>query len=315
MHQTDTATGANVPVWHGVRRIVTRDADEQARNLTGWEQHYDQVSGGLFHGALTELRHAGLQVFREDISQAVRQSCRVPAGAIWFGFPSAHTRINGRPAFDNAVMVRPGGGEFELVTPGAYKIHGIVIERAALASSLGQCDGLPTAEVLQVDAPARERCVRAIEQALVTGSGTSNVFDALTALIDCRPRDRATAASFERRRRVVAMARDYIEAHRDRAISIPELCTQTHVSRRTLQYCFEEILGMSPVTWLRVMRLNGVRRHLQDGAGRRAIGDVAASWGLDNFSQFCSDYRKLFGEPASAAVARSTSRCRSGIQR
>ncbi|OYO28871.1 hypothetical protein CD932_17165 [Janthinobacterium sp. PC23-8] len=33
-----------------------------------------------------------------------------------------------------------------------------------------------------------------------------------------------------------------------------------------------------------------------------AIGDVADAWGLSNFSQFSSDYRKLFGLCPSASL-------------
>jgi AraC family ethanolamine operon transcriptional activator len=102
---------------------------------------------------------------------------------------------------------------------------------------------------------------------------------------------------------VVSLAREYIHAHRSEAITVPDLCAQVHVSRRTLQYCFEDVLGMSPMLYLRMMRLNGVRRQLNDGApGELAIGDVAGAWGLSNFSQFSSDYRKLFGHCPSATL-------------
>lgn len=107
------------------------------------------------------------------------------------------------------------------------------------------------------------------------------------------------AASLQRRRQVVAQARDYILAHRTESITVPELCQQVHVSRRTLQYCFEDVLGISPILYLRTVRLNGVRREL---AGGRAIGELAGEWGLCNFSQFSSDYRKLFGMTPSASV-------------
>jgi len=34
---------------------VAHDADEQARNLIGWRQTYDQLAAGRFVGTLTEL--------------------------------------------------------------------------------------------------------------------------------------------------------------------------------------------------------------------------------------------------------------------
>ncbi|WP_093559417.1 helix-turn-helix domain-containing protein [Pseudoduganella namucuonensis] len=303
------------------RTVLTRDADELARNLTDWEQCYDQMTAGSFRGALTELRMPRTQVFREEISQSVRQSCTVRPGALWFGFPDHGdgTRINGRPMEDGCVMVRPGGGEFELLTPSRHAIHGIVVcretlARAALRSGCGvDWDGLRSAEVLRVDPDERLACVRAIASALalcqgperaLPAGGEDGLLAALLGVLDRSGVEPAAALSFQRRRRVVARVRDYILAHRDRPLTVPELCAQAHVSRRTLQYCFEDVLGMSPTLYLRRLRLNGVRRQLLDpGARPRPIGAVAADWGFGSFSQFSSDYRKLFGESPSASRA------------
>lgn len=52
---------------------------------------------------------------------------------------------------------------------------------------------------------------------------------------------------------------------------------------------------------LRRLRLNGIRSMLtEDPARARGIGRAAADWGIDNFSQFSSDYKKLFGKSPSA---------------
>jgi AraC family transcriptional regulator, ethanolamine operon transcriptional activator len=57
------------------------------------------------------------------------------------------------------------------------------------------------------------------------------------------------------------------------------------------------------VTYLRVMRLNRVRRELQTHR-RDSIGDVAARWGFWHLSRFAADYSRLFGELPSATRAR-----------
>jgi AraC family ethanolamine operon transcriptional activator len=260
-----------------------------------------------------------LQVFREDLNQAVRQSCRVWPDAIWFGLPDhgALTRINGRQAEPDWMMVQPGNVEFELVTPAAYSIYGIVVSRQLLednARRLG-CEidwqRVQAADLLQVDRDARATCVRTLGQLLPANDASSAdqpdeagglwqdaVLAGLLDLLDHSCVEPAMTASLQRRRQVVAQARDYMLAHRGSNITVPELCEQVHVSRRTLQYCFEDVLGMSPNAYLRALRLNGVRRQLHDG---RAIGELAGEWGLCNFSQFSSDYRKLFGLSPSAA--------------
>ncbi|MBA5690197.1 helix-turn-helix domain-containing protein [Rugamonas apoptosis] len=322
MHQNVTDALRLAPDRGGaaLRTVLARDADELASKLTDWQQSYDQFSAGLFLGTLTELRQPQIQIFRESLSQSVRQSCRVWPDAIWFGLPdhAAATRINGRLVEQDWIMVQPGNVEFELVTPSAYRIYGIVVSRALLtgAAARSGCQvdwrRVQAAEVLRVDARARAQCVHLLaqllpEQLAAPWQGEARWQDAiLSALLDMLDHscvEPAIAASLQRRQRVVARAREYILAHRAEAITVPELCEQVHVSRRTLQYCFEDVLGMSPMLYLRMMRLNGVRRQLHDACARgSAIGDVAGAWGMCNFSQFSSDYRKLFGVRPSAVL-------------
>lgn len=328
MHQTATPLLHHPQPSRDIRTVLAHDADELASKLTNWQQRYDQISAGRFRGALTERQLPQLQVFRENLSQSVRQSCRVWPDAIWFGLPdhAAATRINGRQTEADSIMVQRGNVEFELVTPSDYRIYGIVASRELLADAARrngcQIDWqrVESADLLQVDAGERADFLRTLAMLLpeaaaddrACGAEGADAADsawqqgvllALLEMLDHRCAEPELAASLQRRRRVVALAREYIHAHRSEAITVPELCEQVHVSRRTLQYCFEDVLGMSPMLYLRMMRLNGVRRQLNDGApGEVAIGDVAGAWGLSNFSQFSSDYRKLFGLCPSATL-------------
>jgi AraC family ethanolamine operon transcriptional activator len=86
-----------------------------------------------------------------------------------------------------------------------------------------------------------------------------------------------------------------MKAHAEEPINVPDLCEAIHVSRRTLQYSFQDVLQMSPVTYLRALRLNGVRRDLRRG-GDEPVADRAARWGFWHLSRFAADYRHMFGE-------------------
>ena len=325
MHQDQAAMPHLNPTLHAlaaVRTVLTHSADDLARNLTDWEQCYDQMTSGSFRGALTELRMPRMQVFREEISQSVRQSCRVWPGALWFGFPDEGdgTRINGRALDAGGVMVQPGGSEFELLTPSGHAIYGIVVCREMLAQAALRAgctidwDSLRSAEVLRVASDERMACMQAIAAALASGQTPSvqweeRLLAALLLVLGCSGVEPAAALSFQRRQRVVASVRGLILAQHDQMLTVPELCVKAHVSRRTLQYCFEDVMGMSPTLYLRRLRLNGVRRQLLDPQARhQAIGAIAADWGFGSFSQFSSDYRKLFGECPSASREASVRR-------
>jgi AraC family ethanolamine operon transcriptional activator len=84
-------------------------------------------------------------------------------------------------------------------------------------------------------------------------------------------------------------------------LSIAELCVQFGVSRRTLQYAFQEALGLNPIAYLRAVRLNHVRRELRLGG---FVTSAATKWGFWHLSSFAHDHRILFGELPSATVRR-----------
>ena len=71
-----------------MQTCVAYDADEQARNLHGWSQTYDQLTAGRFVGGLTELCLDHMQVFVETTSHTLRQTCEVQEDAYWFGIPT-----------------------------------------------------------------------------------------------------------------------------------------------------------------------------------------------------------------------------------
>ena len=97
----------------------------------------------------------------------------------------------------------------------------------------------------------------------------------------------------------------YLHTHSDKPLTITDLCELVHVSRRTLQYCFEDVLGISPLKYMRISRLNAVRRVLSEGLkAEQTISLIAQQWGFYHPGQFAHDYTSLFGENPSATVAR-----------
>ena len=98
--------------------------------------------------------------------------------------------------------------------------------------------------------------------------------EVLAALFDAcaQPADDDSGRAPSMRRWIVEQARDYVLAHRTRPVGVPELCEQLHVSRRTLQYCFQDVLGMAPATYLRTLRLNGARARPVRPCGRLGAG-------------------------------------------
>jgi AraC family ethanolamine operon transcriptional activator len=113
----------------------------------------------------------------------------------------------------------------------------------------------------------------------------------------------ATTQSYKHRKKVVDCARQFLDHHLDEPVTVTQLCKITNVSRRTLQYSFDSILGISPIQYLRISRLNGVRRALVKADKSQSVSDIAAQWGFWHLSQFAQDYKQLFGESPSKTLA------------
>jgi len=87
-----------------------------------------------------------------------------------------------------------------------------------------------------------------------------------------------------------------VDEHLDGPVTMEELCQLTHVSRRTLQYSFTAILGISPLQFLRLTRLNRVRRALRSASPEQSVTEIATYWGFWHLGQFAHDYKQQFGE-------------------
>ncbi|RJF92070.1 helix-turn-helix domain-containing protein [Noviherbaspirillum saxi] len=304
---------------HELRVATASDADDHARNLSRWNQEYDQFSAGVFSGRITELWLTKTQLFLESTNQVLHQSCAAWPGSLWFGIPipnGQQAAMGSNQIPDVSVAVKRGGTEFKLVTPANFNILGIVIDEDTFAQYVQEvehldCYGLlGLREVLAVDLRAKREVCEALLRIL---SGTDAAPDRpalslspemlqdrilmnlVPLLLTATSKEQRISSTLLNRERIVHEVRAYILENPGEDISIPDLCRRFHVSRRTLQYCFEEVVGMSPLNFLRTVRLNAVRRELFFKCQLGQVTEVAMSWGFRHLSQFASDYRKLFG--------------------
>lgn len=110
---------------------------------------------------------------------------------------------------------------------------------------------------------------------------------------------------FAKARQLVRQAEEYILEQSDRRVRLIDICEQTGVSERTLQYSFQEVLGMSPIHYLNQVRLHQVRRGLSSATPlSTTVSAEACRWGFLHFGEFTKAYKALFGELPSATLSR-----------
>jgi AraC family ethanolamine operon transcriptional activator len=78
------------------------------------------------------------------------------------------------------------------------------------------------------------------------------------------------------------------------------------VSRRYLEYAFNDAFGTSPSRYLRLLRLHEVRRRLRKPDAPTTVTREALRLGFNHLSLFSLQYKKAFGESPSATLSART---------
>jgi AraC-like DNA-binding protein len=110
---------------------------------------------------------------------------------------------------------------------------------------------------------------------------------------------------------IVERLANLVQVNRDRPLYLAEICAATGASESTLRRCCQEHLGMGPVRYLWLRRMNLARKALlwADPATTTVTG-IATGHGFWELGRFSVGYRALFGETPSASLRRpANDRC------
>jgi transcriptional regulator GlxA family with amidase domain len=91
-----------------------------------------------------------------------------------------------------------------------------------------------------------------------------------------------------------------IEQTPDRGYTVADLARLSGMSARSLQYAFQERYQLTPMQYLRQVRLDRVHDDLVEGTG--TVADIASYWGFTNPSRFARAYRDRFRELPAATL-------------
>ncbi|PXW98176.1 AraC family transcriptional regulator [Sphaerotilus hippei] len=316
----------------GVNLAATRDVDEQAALLSGWNQSYAQLSAGPFEGRIEEAWLDGVHLFIESTSRRLMQRGELAPGRLALGLPLALGE--GQAVFCGAsdwqagepstgagrYCTFSGADGFEFFTPEGLVMAGLELDRdelaglataseQALIEQIGQRASLhhaPAAGVAGLKAFMQGAFEMLHAQPALLGNSAvrgmlrqAALSNALEALVSAAAD--SVDVSPQRQWKLVAQARERVQQDPETPMTVAMLCQALQVSRRTLQSAFQEVLGMPPAAFLRAVRLAGARRALRTAP---TVTEAAAQWGFWHFSHFAQDFRRMFGELPSQAWRR-----------
>lgn len=105
--------------------------------------------------------------------------------------------------------------------------------------------------------------------------------------------------------RRVRLAVAFMEAHAHDPITVGDIAIASSTTTRSLQSAFRRAYDMTPMQYLRQLRLRLAREELLAAAGPRlSVRDVAFRWGFAHPGRFAQQYAATFGEHPSATLRR-----------
>lgn len=277
-----------------------------------------QVDAGQMQGRLKHATVAGLSLgfgtfSRGLISRGIYSNERITIGFLFGGSQSRtgterldsiriwppgaeHERRHRSGASFGAISVTPKdvssffGPDSRLSDPSSWRRPGSFRADPAAAESLRNIMASFESRAFRITRDHAEFWKRAILEAAtaaIANADSSKVFVSSSVML-------------------VRRAQELIDASRSTPVHISELTTALRVPRRSLQRAFDEVLGISPMKYLRHRRLCEARILLRERVDpHMTVADVAFEQGFSDFGRFSRYYRSLFDENPSETLRSS----------
>lgn len=293
--------------------------DELEQFQINKNRQYTQLQKGYLTGNYAEANLGDVQIFRECLTTGARikgapASTFLPFAAI---LPESGAFSYCGKKSDSSSMFQATGGEWDICFNHRLDYVCAAFNRETLSINYEQLAGreLPIELLISkarlTSSHALSQYVHGVATILETAQIHPDIFEntpiqrmlsatvlklALNALMPStqhiekiKPQSLRTIGV----RRVI----DYLQIHAASLPSIPELCKIANLSERSLEYGFREYLGVTPIRYLRLVRLNGVRRDLLMATPeKKTIVNIALNWGFLELGRFSGEYRQLFNE-------------------
>ena len=313
-----------------ILNLETNDSDEMSEFIRGWDHEYVQLKRGKYSWEINILQIGELQIFELVVGAKTLAKGLVPTGTCVVAvFPDSlpgAARFLGREVTTDAIVTANYCQQYEFISGEQYKVilMAAPIDRVMSLAEKMQCP-LKEAQLLsqgilipnfraynelsrylqEVLHLARTQPTRLTNPTEGWSLGRLIQEDALPLFIDVLTAKPLTflPEKDSKRRRLVKHTEAFMRENIKYPISLTDLCQNIDRSQRSLYYAFQEAYSLSPMQYLKILRLNGIRRILKSADPRETtVTEIAIEWGFWHTGQFSVDYKKMFGETPSATL-------------
>ncbi len=314
-----------IPTISDLKSTENNDACTQASSISEWKQEYFQLSSGVFKGTTKEIHVGNIQIFQEAMNQIVYQKSTSQKNSFTIAIP---TKICGEGNWNGKLLnrnntllyLRPNYEHF-FKTPIFSDLYGITLNVELLNKYFEDSDIYLSTNIKELnlldnnfylDVVGRmigifkviEKNKKEMKYLNLYSHLESEVYDLLFDIFNYMPKIRNKYPSQYVARYLIDCTKEFIFFNKSKNLNVSDICNELKVSRRSLHYSFNKVLGISPVVFLRYIRLNGAKQEIIIKDGNVSINDIALNWGFGHMGMFSYYYKQLFSELPSQTVKR-----------
>jgi AraC-like DNA-binding protein len=230
---------------------------------------------------------------------------------------------NGQVATQDEVFAAPPGSEFCLVCHPCHDWLTVFVPTSLLFQTPPELEFASSArpQLLKPPPHVTERFTSLVRRFLAAAEAQPQLLNSAVAVVSFQNEllvatkelftrnQHPTSGHFVRWRGQAKSAEKLAMSDPALSLSISDLAQTSGVPERTLRTAFQRCFGLSPVEYLRILRLHHARQLLlascQDQTTVTEIGYELGFWDL---GRFAGAYRELFGELPSATLRKRTQR-------
>ncbi len=310
-----------------ILKSAFKDLDHMSSMLKKWDLEVIQLSHGPFYGELGVITIGPLIIHSAKLNQKTRILGLAPEGHYSFTILArGSSPLNSRSNMlaESQVAVYSNDREVVSTSRAGFHVYSVLVPRGEAEKTFQRLD-MPggarlftdtgvlscdqnylhkrNADIEKLFDLCSKNCGQGLDPAVEQYWAERFLDDFFNTLKGSTPVTRAH--SQYKRAQIVNAAESYILQKGGRPISIGHLSKVTGVSKRTLQYAFQDYFDLSPLQYSKAHRLKLARRALyQADSSSTLVADVARQLGFNHLGQFSADYKRQFGELPSHTLAR-----------
>jgi len=309
-----------------IQNATFNDFDDYRSTTKAWDVDFRQLDRGPFHAEIKQAFIGPVQFTSTKLGRNMEQRGNPPKNLFTFAVLADPTPLVWRKRItpDYFIMLFAPGSEIDAVVPSGFNVFTFSLSETHIAEVLHSLElpeqrrSLGNKDIFACSRATWEKLADAFNQLdQMVFSSPAKSFNTdfyqqfeyelprilLTSLTDTQ---QFKPPSFSRHKRgTFSRVIEYIEANKNEPLSVKDLCRIGGVTERALEYSFNKYLGVSPRTYLKALRLNGLRSELRNAdPAEKKVSDIANQWSFWHMGKLAADYRTFFGELPSETLRR-----------